>query len=102
MIKSILTTTAILLASSPSAFAGSPAIATSITATPYGKFGCLQRAMNKFYAIGATGMTSDSDSVWGYVNNNSTIGVWCRGSEAIIITAGDNSVNLRNEIKSSL
>jgi hypothetical protein len=102
MFKTIFTSAVVIFTSVPSAFAASPAVATTITATPYGRFGCLQRAMNKFYAIGATGMTSDSDSVWGYINNNATIGVWCRGSEAIIITAGDNSVNLRNEIRSSL
>lgn len=98
MIKSILTATAIIFSSVPAAFAAAPGVGVSSASTIYGQFGCMERARNKFFAIGATGITSDNSSIWGYVGD-STVGVWCRGQEAIIVAAGDNYSNLRDEIK---
>jgi hypothetical protein len=98
MIKSILTVTAIILSSVPSAFAAAPGAGVASASTIYGQFGCIERARNKFFALGATGITADNSIIWGFVGD-STVGVWCRGQEAIIITAGDNTANLRDEIK---
>jgi len=100
MIKSILTATAFILASVPAAFAGPPGAAVASASTIYGQFGCMERARNKFYAVGATGITTDNSSIWGFVRD-STVGVWCRGQEAIIVTAGTDVTNLRDEIKSA-
>ena len=98
MIKSILTATAIILSSVPAAFAGPPGTGVSSVSTIYGQFGCMERARNKFFVIGATSITSDNSFIWGYVSD-ATVGVWCRGQEAIIVAAGDNYSNLRDEIK---
>lgn len=98
MIKTILTTATILFASIPAALAG-PATTLSAVPTMYGQTGCMQRAQNKFYAIGATNLSSTNRSIWGHLNG-STLGVWCRGSEAIVIVSGDNATNLLEEIKS--
>jgi hypothetical protein len=98
MIKSVLTATAVILSSVPSAFAGAPATSITSASTIYGQFGCMERARNKFFALGATGITSDNSFIWGYVND-STVGVWCRGQEAIVIASGDNATSLRDEIK---
>ncbi len=100
MIKFILTATTILLSSTSAAFAGPPGAGVSAVSTIYGQFGCMERARNKFYAIGATAITNDNSVIWGYVNN-STVGVWCRGQEAVIVIAGDDVSNLRNEIKNA-
>ena len=98
MIKSILASTTILLASVPAAFAGAPGVSITAVNTPYGQTTCMQRATNKFYVIGVTSIDISSANIWGYLNN-STLGVWCRGGEAIITVAGDNASTLRNEIK---
>ena len=98
MIKSILTASAIIFASASAAIAGPPGASVASASTIYGQFGCMERARNKFYAIGATSITSDNSSIWGYVGD-STVGVWCRGQEAIIITAGSNVTTLRDEVK---
>lgn len=100
MIKSLLTTAAVVLTSIP-AFAGSPAIALSAVSTVYGKFGCVQRAQNKLFALGGTSINTSSNFVWGTVNGETTVGVWCRGSEAIITVSGDNASNVRDEIKTA-
>ena len=99
MIKTILTSTAILFASVPAAFAG-PGQAVMVVPTIYGKFACVERAKNKLASISATSMTIDSDSVWGHYTNTS-MGVWCRGQEAIILTAGENASAIRDEIKTA-
>jgi hypothetical protein len=98
MIKSILVSTAIILTTATSALAG-PAAAVGARLTPYGQFGCIQRAQNKLFAIGATNITSSPDSIWADLGDNS-IGVWCRGSEAIVVTAGPDSSTLRKEVGS--
>lgn len=100
MIKSILIATAIVLSSVPAAFAGAPGTGVSSASTIYGKFGCIERAKNKFFALGARSITSDNSFVWGYVGN-STVGVWCRGQEAIIVAAGDDYKSLRDEIQNA-
>ena len=99
MIKSILTSTAIILSSVPAAFAG-PAQSVMVVPTIYGKFACVERAKNKLAAISATSMSIDSDSVWGHYTNTS-MGVWCRGQEAIIVVSGDNASAIRDEIKTA-
>lgn len=98
MIRSILATAAVLTMS-PASFAG-PAVSMSIVQTPYGQFGCMQRAQNKFFGIGATRIRSDVNSVWGHLNDT-TIGVWCRGQEAFIVTAGDNVNEIRDEVRNA-
>lgn len=98
MIKTILATAAIILNTTTSALAG-PAAAVGSRQTPYGQFGCMQRSQNKLFAIGATNITSGSDSVWADLGDNS-IGVWCRGPEAIVVTAGPDSNTLRREVGS--
>ncbi len=97
MIKTIITTAAILATSIPAAFAG-PATTLASAPTMYGQFGCIQRAQNKLYAIGATNINSNNVSIWGHLSNT-TVGVWCRGSEAIIVVSGENVNNIRDEIK---
>ena len=99
MIKSILASTAVVLASVPAAFAG-PGQAVVVVPTIYGKFACVERAKNKLAGISATSMTVDSDSVWGHYTNTS-MGVWCRGQEAIILVSGDNASAIRDEIKTA-
>jgi len=99
MIKSILTSTAIILASTSSAFAG-PMIAVKSIQTIYGQFSCLQRAQNKLTAISATSMTANSSFVWGHYPKT-TMGVWCRGQEAIIMVSGENADDIRDEIVSA-
>lgn len=100
MIKALLATAVVALTSTP-AFAGPPGAAISALSTVYGKFGCVQRAQNKFFAIGATSIDVTSNSVWGHVNGETTAGVWCRGPEVIIFVSGFNSGSVRDEIKSA-
>ena len=100
MIKSILTASAIIAATTSAAFAG-PATRLNAVDTPYGQTVCMQRAKNKLFIMGVTGVTSNNVSMWGHIAE-SIIGVWCRGTEAIIVVAGnDNSVldGLRDEVK---
>ena len=102
MIKSILTAAAVILASAPAAFSATPAIAIGVADTPYGQFSCLQRAKSKLYSLNATSISNSSNgnSVWGYVGE-STVLVWCRGPEAIIITSDGSASSLRDEIKTA-
>ena len=102
MIKSILTAAAVMFVSVPAAFSATPATAIASADTPYGKFSCLERAKNKYYALNATSISysSGGSSIWGYVGN-STVGVWCRGPEAIIVVADGNASTLRDEIKTA-
>lgn len=84
-------------------FAGSPpAIGYTAASTPYGSFGCKQRAENKLYSIGATNISKSSGgTIWADYGSYS-IGVWCRGSEVVIIVAGDaDTTDLRTEIRSA-
>lgn len=96
MIKTILATTAIILTTATSALAG-PSVYAISKQTPYGQFGCMQRSQNKLFAIGATNITPSSNSVWGDFGSNSIV-IWCRGSEAIVITSGPDSAALKNEV----
>jgi hypothetical protein len=91
-----------------SAFAGGPALAApdvymkSID-TPFGTFACKQRAQNRLFAMGATGVSnlSSGNTIWGYLADN-TVGVWCRGNEAIVIVAGNaDGKNIRDEVVSA-
>lgn len=82
-------------------FAG-PAAGISVANTPYGSFGCVQRAEMKFFSIGATNIQKPGGSVVWADLGETTVGVWCRGTEAIIVVAGGNQViDLKNEIKSA-
>ena len=82
-----------------SSFAQSaPGVAFRSVDTPYGQFGCLLRAENKLYSIGATSVNKTSNAVFGIVNN-SRAAIWCRGAEAVIFVAGPgDSGPLREEI----
>lgn len=104
MIKKIILAS---LASLPLLFAHSaeaaPRLGYGAVGTPYGLFGCRQRAESKLYSIGATGIqkTNNSNTTWAYLGNFS-IGVWCRGDEAVILVSGDSdTMELINEIKSA-
>ena len=101
MIKSILAASAIVVAATTSAAFAGPATRLNAVDTPYGQTVCMQRAKNKLFIMGVTGVTSNNVSMWGHIGE-SIIGVWCRGTEAIVVVAGnDNSVldGLRDEVK---
>lgn len=100
MLKNILTTTAASILMFPvTAFAQSaPNVAYRSVDTPYGQFGCLLRAENKLYSIGATTVQKTTNSIFGIVSN-SRVAVWCRGADAIIFVAGPNSpADIRDEV----
>lgn len=87
----------------PSIAEAAPRLGYGATGTPYGLFGCKQRAEGKLYSIGATGIqkTNNSNTVWAY-SGNFSIGIWCRGDEAIIMVSGDSdTLDLINEIKAA-
>jgi hypothetical protein len=100
MLKSTLISAAVILTSIPSAFAAAPASVLSSVSTPYGTFGCIQRTKNKLYSMGATGMDVYPEFVWAFVGD-STVGVWCRGQEAIISVSGKGVVTLKDEMKTA-
>ena len=99
MTKTILSTLAAVFTFTPAAFAG-PFTSVSSVPTIYGQFGCLQRAQTKLFVIGATGITNNNSSVWGNLGE-STVGIWCRGDEALIVVAGGDVASLRTEIRSA-
>lgn len=82
------------------AMAASPSVSIQSVNTPYGTFSCKQRAQNKLFSMGATGVSnlSSGSIIWGYIGDN-TAGVWCRGIEAIIVVSGtSDSGSIRDEI----
>lgn len=100
MIKTILATAAVIAASVAPVSAAAPPSALGSAPTPYGQFGCLQRAQTKLFAIGATSINVGSNSIWAILNNETSIGIWCRGPEAIVSVSGENATVLRDEIRS--
>ena len=99
MLKTLVTSAALIIATASSALAG-PATAFVSTATPYGRFACVERAKNKLYAISATSIRTDNFTVWGY-HQGATMGLWCRGEEVIVFVAGENAVAIRDELKTA-
>jgi hypothetical protein len=85
------------------ALAGSePSLGYMAVDTPYGAFGCKQRAEQKLYAIGATGIHKSGSGVFGYYGGTHTIGLWCRGTEVIIVVSGSSDVtDIRSELKTA-
>lgn len=99
MFKPALIASTIFLFFSSPALANPPSVSLGSALTPYGKFGCIQRAKNKFFSLNATDIDVNKNSVWAFLDNN-TIGVWCRGDEAIISVSGDSNASiLKDEIK---
>ncbi|MEY4332405.1 MAG: hypothetical protein RLZZ196_1143 [Bacteroidota bacterium] len=96
-----MATAAVIAASVTPAFASAPAASLGAAPTPYGQFGCLQRAQNKLFSIGATSINPSSSGVWAFLNNETTIGIWCRGSEAIISVSGENASIIRDELRNT-
>ena len=105
ILKKAVATSALLLSLACPALAGSePALGFSTAETPYGVFSCKQRAENKLYAIGATNITKSSgtQTIWARHGGIYSIGVWCRGSEVVIMVAGDGeTTSISSEIRSA-
>lgn len=105
IIKKALAASALTLAlASPAAAGTEPVLGFSTADTPYGAFSCKQRAEAKLFSIGATGIAKSSGGqvLWAKYGGSFTIGVWCRGSEAVIIVAGDsNTTDIADEIRSA-
>lgn len=81
-----------------------PQLSIGSAPTPYGVSGCMQRAEMVLYRIGATGISPGSGSGSYFASHGSnTVGIWCRGPEAIIVVAGDNNApTLRQEVRAGL
>lgn len=80
-----------------------PDVSMAAVATPYGTFACKQRAQNKMYAMGATGVSSLSSgsTIWGYIGDN-TVGAWCRGQEVVIVVTGEaDTSSIRSDLKTA-
>lgn len=98
-LQKVALTAAMLLSCATPALAG-PGLGYAVVGTPYGTFGCKQRAETKLFSIGATNISKGS-TIWADYQDY-TIGIWCRGSEAIIMVSGNSPVaDLRNELKSA-
>lgn len=78
--------------------APAPRIEMRINATGYGQFGCVQRALNRLYAIGATGVSSNNGGVWGTLGSTTAF-VWCRGAEAITTAAGPQATAVADQLR---
>lgn len=97
MIKSILTSTTILLASVPAAFAG-PVLSWGYKPIGYGQFACIQKAEAKLYQMSASNVNRNNNiNVFGSYPNT-TIGISCRNSEVMVSVAGNDAYLLRDEI----
>lgn len=98
MIKTILTSTAILLASVPAAFAG-PTLAWSYKTIGYGQFACIQKAETKLYQMSASNVNRNNNiNIFGDYPNT-TIGISCRSNGEVVVTvAGNDAYLLRDEI----
>lgn len=105
IMKKAAVSSALLLSLTGPAMAGSePALGFSTAGTPYGVFGCKQRAENKLFSIGATDISksSVSQTIWARYGGTHTIGVWCRGTEVVIMVAGSgDTTDISNEIRSA-
>ena len=99
MLKTFLTSAALIIATSSSALAG-PATAYAATTTLYGRFACIERAKNKLYSISATSIKTENFTVWGYYQG-ATMGLWCRGEEVIVFVAGENATAVRDELRAA-
>lgn len=99
MFKNVITSAIASIMILPSAaFAQvAPGLAYRQVSTPYGTFGCMQRAENKFYSMGATAINKGNNYIFGAINDN-RISVWCLGTDAFIVVAGSNVSPLRDEI----
>ena len=79
---------------------GPPSMALSVVATP-NAITCRQRARAKYFELGATDMSKDTENAqWGTFGNLQAL-VWCRGTEAVIAVAG-RSFNAAAEVKDEL
>jgi hypothetical protein len=98
---SLLSLMATTLVATPSMAA--PYVSMAVVDTPFGSFACKQRAQNKMYAMGATRVSnlSSGSTIWGYIGEYS-LGVWCRGQEAVIVVAGDSdTASIRDDLKTA-
>jgi len=97
MIKSILTSAAVILASAPAAFAG-PVLSWGFKPIGYGQFACIQKAEAKLYQMSASNVNrNNAINVFGSYPNT-TIGISCRNGEVMVSVAGNDSFLLRDEI----
>ena len=97
MIKSILTSAAVILASASASFAG-PALLWSYKTIGYGQFACIQKAETKLYQMSASNVNRNNViNVFGSYPNT-TIGISCRNGEVMVTVAGDDASLLRDEI----
>lgn len=105
IIKKTLAASVLALSLSTPALAGSePVLGFASVGTPYGAFGCKQRAETKLFAIGATNITKspNSSSIWANFGGTHSVGIWCRGPEVIIIVGGEGNItDLRDEIRTA-
>ena len=80
---------------------GPPSMAVTVVATP-NAITCRQRARAKYFELGATDMSKDTENAqWGTFGNIQSL-VWCRGPEAVISVAGrsfDAAVEIKDELK---
>lgn len=98
VILSVAAGVAGVLSTLPAFASGPPRLAWSYVTTGYGQLGCIQRAESKLYQIGATNVGRNNNiNVFGSLVNE-RIGIACRGTEAIIIVAGDDPFTVRDEV----
>lgn len=92
------------MCASPASADDTPELGFTIVNTPYGAFGCKQRAEQKLFSIGATSLTKSAglNVTWAKFQGTHSIGIFCRGSEAVIMVAGNGDTSdIRNELKSA-
>ena len=79
---------------------GPPSMAVTVVETP-NAITCRQRARAKYFELGATDMSKDTENAqWGTFGNIQAL-VWCRGPEAVISVSG-RSFNAVVEVKDEL
>lgn len=79
---------------------GPPSMAVTTVETP-NAITCRQRARAKYFELGATDMSKDTENAqWGTFGNIQAL-VWCRGTEAVISVSG-RSFNAVVEVKDEL
>ena len=124
MIKTILTATAIALTSTPvladtvqspkttqapsansfgfSSLGGTtPPALTLYAISSTSNISCRSKARSKYFELGATDMSKDTENAqWGTFGNIQAL-VWCRGPEAVISVSG-RSFNAVVEVKDEL
>jgi len=88
------------MTSSLGSYDGPPSMAVAVVATP-NAITCRQRARAKYFELGSTDMSKDTENAqWGTFGNIQAL-VWCRGPEAVISVAG-RSFNAVAEVKDEL